>query len=567
VAEDAKERKEEQSEAEAAPAAAPARACRKTCWRWVAILALALAAAAGFGVARRLLSPKSLAAFIEEGLAPEINGTVAIGHAEIRSLTDARVSGVRLARAGAREPDIEAGRVRVDLDPWAFLMGRAEARSATVSDGVVRWQWLGPDDTNLARLFSPERKGPRTRAKAEASERLLAGGVSCDRMTLVWTHPQIFGDREPRLFAGINGWWRRGASTADWFEFGGVFTRRPYRGLTFAGWADLNRPEQVRVEFHGNGIPIDQEIIKALPAHVREVMEHLSIQGWLSVAMTVDDTSGKPTDFNLDLGFSGCEVGPAEADIRAERVRAELNVAEGSMDLRVLSAGLCGGEMWGSLSLRRMSDGKRWMRAYGEARGVEMADVMKRMTPELTPRKGTMSVTFRLLGRPGSLKKASARGTVVLSDAAMLKLPLFSSVLAALNLSVSPSETVRSGMLKYRLDFERQRIWAEEMTLRSRNVELSGRGWVGFDGSLDMVVVGAMPRGEAGKSALGIVKDVYNYIVGGVQRLVSPPMRLTGTLADTKVKWLPPAILSQPFGDLYDLLPDEPDQDAADEKE
>jgi len=567
LAADEKEQKEARAAESAPPAANPPRAYRRTCWRWVAALALALAVAAGLGVARRVLSPRSLAALIEEGLAPEINGTVAIGHAEIRSLTDARVSGIRLSRANVPEPDIEAGRVRVDLDPWAFLIGRAEVRSATVSDGVVRWQWMGPDDTNLLRLFSPKRPARPAKVKSEPPERLLAGGVLCDRMTLVWTHPEIFGEKEPRRFSGINGWWRRGASTADWFEFGGVFTRLPYRGLTFAGWADLNRPEQVRLEFRGNGIPIAQEIIDALPAHVREVMAYLSLQGWVSVAMTVDDTSGRPTDFNLDLSFSGCEVGPAEKDIRAERVRAELNVAEGALDVRVLSAGLCGGEMSGSLSLRQMSDGKRWMRAYGEARGVEMAEVMKRMTPDLPPRKGTMTVTFRLLGQPGALKKAVARGTVTLVDAALLKLPLFSSVLAALNLSVSPSEMVRSGTLKYRLDFERKRIWMEQMTLRSRNVEISGKGWVGFDGDLDMVVVGAMPRDEAGKSALGIFKDVYNYIVGGVQRLVSPPMRLTGTLTDTKVKWLAPAIISQPFGDLYDLLPDDPDQDDPDGKE
>ena len=540
--------KEEQRES------APPPRRRKSCGRWVFGLAVVFLVLATWITWRVVTSPKFLRSVALDALRSEVKGEVAIGEVRLRSLSQLQVRDVALSRKGAKEPDISVKFIRLTLNPWALLSGEVDLRSAAIVDPLCRL-YFGPGDSmNLDELFPPSPpKGETTKAPDRSADGLLADGVTFENGTVIWRSRAILGDDAPRRIDGLYGTWRRAPSSIAMQEFSGVIRRPPLLGARFAGWARVTDPAEFRLRVSALGLRLTPGLTRNLPYVLRRRFDPLQPVGYVSLNATVDWRDQQELDYFLELEVCGCGIAIPGTPLRVEGIHGSARVVPSAINLTCDSGLFCGGRANGSVSLAQIPNGSQRLRGFLSFEGVSIREIMKRAAPKEKPRPGELAGWLRIAGDPAKPATLLAEGRVDLQRAELLALPVFTKILALINLSVRSTEVIQSGFLRFQVDFAKKRLVARELRLLSPNVQLVGVGWVGFDGKVKLRVLVSIPKTEA-TGVFSMLKSVYNSVVAGVQSVVTPPIEVTGTLKEPQAEMQTLRYYGKPVTDLFDLL-------------
>lgn len=533
---------------------APHARKRRSARRWVfRLIVVIILVALWFGW-RLVTSPQFLKKMIVENLQPYVNGTVKLDEVRLRSLSDVRLRGLALTLKGGEKPDISARSIRVNLSPWGLFDGEVDILSVAVVDPVCRISFDEKGRSNLDRLFiAPKPAKGEPKPASGGDESLLSGGVIYENGKVVCRSRALFGDDEPRRLGGIYGTWRREPSSIELESFSGAIREAPVRGAEFYGWLRTSDPNEFRLHVSAEGLRLSPGLIFFLPNAIRKRFEPFEPTGWVTLQAMVDTQVSQETEFFLELEMCGCGVRVPNTPLRVESIQGAVRMVPASIDIRCDSAFLCEGQLKASASLTRALDGKQRLRGFFGFEGVSMAALMNSLAPKEKPRPGILAGWFRINGDPANLASLDARGEVELSRAELLQLPIFAKVLSLLNLSVRSSEIIRSGELRYRVDLAKQRLLIDELRLRSPNVQVVGKGWLAFDSKIDMQMVVSIPKTEA-KGLFTMLKRVYESVVGGVQSIVTPPIRITGTIQKPEAEVMALQYYGKPVTDLFDLL-------------
>ena len=539
---------------------APHARKRRSAKRWVFRLAVLIFLVAVWFVWRWVTSPRFLNELIVENLQPYVNGSVKIDEVRLRSLNDVRFKNLSLTLKGDKKPSIEVKGIRVNLIPWGFLDGEVDVLSAAVVDPVCRLTLDAKGESNLDRLFvlpSAPKPKPDTKAKTQPSssgdESLLSGGVTYENGKVILRSRTIFGDDEPRRLGGIYGVWRREPSSVNLENFSGVIQEAPIRGARFTGWLRANDPYQFRIRVAALGLRLTPGLIYFLPDAIRRRFEPFEPTGWVTLDTMVDMRASEDPEYFLEMELCGCGMRIPDTPLEIEAIQGEVRMLPSSLVVRCDSAFFCEGQLKASASLTTVLGGKQRLRGFVGFEGVSMTALMKRLAPKEPPKPGILEGWFRISGDPARAASLDARGEVKLSRAELLQLPVFAKVLSILNLSISSAEVIRSGDVRFRLDLAKGRVLVDELRLLSPNVQIAGKGWIGFDSKLDMRLVVSIPKTEA-KGLFTMLKRVYESVVGGVQSIVTPPIRITGTLQKPEAQVMALQYYGKPVTDLFDLL-------------
>lgn len=518
------------------------------------LLAVVLFALLAWGAVNFFTSSAFLRPLVIRGLDLVIHGEADLDSAVLRSPRDARVHGLSLRRFGEAEPDISVGRIQVIFNPWAFLSGKAEPTGGTLSNADVRVKFDENGRVNLKELFDAKRE-PRRPADPEDLAGLLADGVRFDQLAVHLIHPAVFKDAETRTLSGIRGVWQRGSTGLDWMHFSGEVLDAPFRGVQFDGWTRLGRnaPSQFRLHLHGESLRIGPELGAFLPADLREASFPFHLRGWADVFSLVDIEEGRDPDFTLKLDLSGASLLLPPQNIPITSASAKVAVVPGTANFVLESGFLFEGLLDGASTVRFHENGEAPILASLNFRHVNLALLLNHLLPGENAPPGIMAGTVRVRGDLAEPKKLSVRGEVALREAVLVELPLLASLFSVLNLNISRSETIRSGDMRFWLDLEKERFHIRRAEIRSRNVQLSGRGSIGFDGTLDITVVTALAE-ASDRGILAPLRRITHMFVDGVQRIVTPPIHVSGTLEKPKFEVMAIQHIGKPITSLFDLI-------------
>lgn len=539
----------ETAEAEAKPA--PKRHNR-SCRKWVVLLAVVLLLLLGWGAKNYFTSSAFLRPLVVRGLEKEINGEAELDAIVVRSPRDVRLHGLALRRMGAEEPDISAGRIQIAFNPWAFLAGKAEPAGASVSQADVRVKFDEDGRVNLADLFDLPRE-PRRPRDPEDLAGLLAEGVRFEQLALHLAHPGLFKDHEMRTVSGLRGVWQRGSTGLDWMHFSGEVLDAPFRGVQFDGWTRLGEQRQFRMHLTGESVQIGPELAAFLPADLHEAVAPFHFNGWANVLSAVELQRGRAPEFTVKMDIAGASLLIPPQNIPVTSASAKLAVVPGTAHFVLESGFLFDGLLDGASTVRFYGNGQTPILASLNFQHMNLALLLNHLMPGEDAPPGMMSGNLSVAGNLATPKQLLVRGEVALRDAVLVELPLFASLFSVLNLNISRSETVRSGDMRYWLDLDKGRFHIRRAEIRSRNVQLSGKGSIGFDGTLDITVVTALTE-ATDRGIFGSLRRITHVLVDGVQRMVTPPIHVTGTLEKPKFEVMAVRHFGRPITSLFDLV-------------
>jgi len=143
----------------------------------------------------------------------------------------------------------------------------------------------------------------------------------------------------------------------------------------------------------------------------------------------------------------------------------------------------------------------------------------------------------------------TAEGTVSVSNAFLAKLPVLARAFSLLNFRFPSGEVFDRG--ECRFSIWAHKVYIESLNISSPSVEITGTGTVSLDGTVDLVLLVASSDRNKG----WIVTRPIRAVIKGIERQIMPPVAVSGTLGDPKVRPLTLEPIKRSFRSLADLLP------------
>ena len=519
---------------------------RGVLWRWGLLFALVAVLLIAVAYVNMLLSPKSVKTRVLEQIAPYVNGSFDVADVRARLFQDVTLTRAAAALRGSEEPDIEVEKLRLTINPWAYLYGEFETDAVRVIRPTVRLNFDEDRTANLERLFQT---AAWDSAGATDTPRDLDAGVQIDDGTLLWTDPAVFGDDETRRIDGIDGEWRSSADALSGFSFDARVRGRPLRGLRVQGWADLSEKWWFRTRAEARDLEVDPELLKLLPKEANDSLSVFKVSGNLAGSFDLDLDRGRPPKFNLTASLSGGEVLWTGPDLLFEKALINAHFDPSGISFPTISSLLWNGLLTGQGKILLDPDGAVRLRLWAHLQDIQISNITAQFMPEETPRPGRISGHLRFHGDLREPRKISGQGRVEMHDAAIYELPLLATTFKWMKLEFTGRETIRSGEAVFHFDFQRERVVFDRVAVQSANVEVSGKGWIAFDKRMDFEVAVATLKG----SSLPIIGDVIQFFVGGIERLVKR-VRIYGTLDDREHENMLLKDTRRVLGDLAELI-------------
>jgi len=517
--------------------------------RFLTVTIVLLAAILLFLLYLHYTSPAYVKRVVLETAAGEINGEIGIGDARIQVFRGLTLDNVSLARPGASQADIVVERIRCDWDAAAFLHADIEPRRLVFANPRVRLYHDADGAVNIERLFKafqPKPPAEKTPPEPFAYERYFADGIFVDSGMVGWTAPQVFGDERERVFSDLDVRTQPSPETVNRWDISALIRGRPFEGARIEGWLDV-KPKSERAYFHGEGheLPITPELQRFLPPSGREVVSRLALSGKATIVADVAYTRGAPPEFafNVQLHNTDARLRPTRLKTRAADV--SLRFDERGFVCDRFASVMWDGGLVGGAATHPAGGATAWVRLEN-ADLAQMAEEMHMADSDL---RGLLSGSARFrIGEPGE-ETLVGEGTVNVTNAHLAKLPLLSYVFQVLNFRFPSGEVFDRGEAKFSIIGDR--IYIESLTISSPTVEVTATGTIDFDGTPDLIVLLASSDREPG----WLITRPIRYIIQGIEKQISLPVRVTRSLSDPKVEVLALEPVSRQLRNLRDLLP------------
>jgi len=491
-----------------------------------------------------------------------LNADVDIEQASLAIFRGVELRGLRIASlptlSGPGTPIITARHVRCDINPWSYVSGRFELRRLVLTDPIVHVFCDTDGSINLAALPRPK-EGKREEARIS----LFPEGIWLLAATITYTDSRLLKDDRPRVLRGVNLVVRPHVDDFSHFEFTGSIGEPPLRGARFQGFyrERLGRAApNFLLSFHMPAYELGPAAHEILPADISQLLNTLESSGsaWGDIQLSVRP-DGR-LDFAGNLAMAGVSLRPPWLPLEVENLATSLRFDNCRVQSGPCAARINGGNGHGAFIID-ISEGEGGVPSFRVTLTVQRASLSlmgQRLGRGLENVRGSLDAEVELEGVFGRPDSISGTISCEVSNAFLGELPIFLGVLNILNLELPQRPVFDRG--RVRADIADGVLHLREVWLSSPTLDLTARGTIDFAGDTDLLVVMATNQrpGSGWFLPLDLLKKVVQAVVGGLEQMLLPPVRVTGSLARPKMEvlyWEPFKRPLRAITDVFYLLP------------
>jgi hypothetical protein len=287
--------------------------------------------------------------------------------------------------------------------------------------------------------------------------------------------------------------------------------------LHFGGTGKLGDSTNWDLKLSADDLPVDQDLLKAMPKSMASLFENLKVGGKLSFAFDKllyqqKGANDADVDFavKLTLNDSRMEVGMSMSDVEGGidlsgtvrhgklgelqgevkipklkiagrssgnfEARIDKSADESTVRLSKMRADLAGGDMAGKVEVSFPDDGPSGYAMSLLLRNASVAELAGEREPEL---KGQLSASLDLEGNWDDPASRRGRGDVLVNGKNMYRIPVVLGLLQIANLSLPISSPFTEATTRYMV--QGQTVTFENISLRSSNMVMQGNGSLDFN--------------------------------------------------------------------------------------
>ena len=266
-----------------------------------------------------------------------------------------------------------------------------------------------------------------------------------------------------------------------------------------------------------------KDISSLLPPEQAKQIDALKLAGTLKITASV---KGDPQQWQ-DLDSTIAVEAPTVKVMGYQIGDLAVNAAQknGKVDPLTANATVYGGSLTSTTTIALKDKGMPFNAS------IKLADTDLALLKQDTPLKqqqlsGKLSSTAQFKGELLHALDLTGTTTVKISSGYLWDLAILSKVLTVLSSSFQGGDIIITDA-DATLDIHEQKVWTNNLTLRSASVTLLGTGWIGFDQTIDMSVTPRLEvsAGSATTSPLALINPTEGLV----------NIRITNTLSAPKI--------------------------------
>ncbi|MFV1974174.1 MAG: AsmA-like C-terminal region-containing protein [Candidatus Scalindua sp.] len=251
---------------------------------------------------------------------------------------------------------------------------------------------------------------------------------------------------------------------------------------------------------------------------------------------------------SIAMDAKGCEFGFTNFPLTLSDIDGRINIEKGQLTCRKFNGICSGGRVNGSVKVDKTSP-------KGEYSGelnfdkVSLRELMENFIKVQEELTGECEGDIEFQGNGDDLKSFTAKGSVKLREGYLSEIPAVLSILKLLSVSLPKKEAFHTANLKYSI--KDKIVHVEELEVLSDAIELGCVGTVGFDGTIDLIVVAGLNRETF--SQIPFIGGLMDYVIGGVRKKLTT-VQITGTLLKPESKMIGLKPVTDSVKNIIDVL-------------
>jgi len=493
-----------------------------------------------------------------------LNAEVEVEGATLAVFQGLEVRGLRLwstkGPGGKGAPLLDIPFLRCDINPWSLISGTLTIRRLEIEKPIIHVERFGDGSVNWQYAIR----------EVEAGEppaiRLFPEGVWLRSATVHYLDKTLFTDGRPRSLERLSLLLRPRADDFSKFDFEGEVAGGVFRGATIQGWLESDENGEypdLQVRFQAPGLKISTVCRQCLPPKMAGIVEDMSLEGlvWGNVNMALKP--GSAPRFTGALAVSDVAARPSWLPLSIESLAMPLRF-DGS---RLQSGGWVGriskGTSQGAFRIHGSASGPPTFWVQATVNNARLSEVARRLPPGREKLKGLVDFQAELEGAIGDPESMKGWLDSELVEAHLAEMPVFVGLLNFLSLTLPSKPVFDMGEVRARIADGAVHI--DRMFFSSLAMEMTAKGKIGFDGSMDVVVfVATSRRADSSWLPIALVKKVFQTVIGGLQQTITPPVHVTGTLKEPEYSIMvfePLKVPLRAISDIFSFLPFMPGKD------
>ncbi|MBO1222934.1 MAG: AsmA-like C-terminal domain-containing protein [Candidatus Scalindua sediminis] len=309
---------------------------------------------------------------------------------------------------------------------------------------------------------------------------------------------------------------------------GYVVTGKQFSRATCNGVIGLKNKNK-KVLLNVLDLKVTKDLLDKFPELLKNERFRIAPEGWVDINLDYESNdTNQEGSYSLVIDSRGCEFKFPKLPISVSDIDARVNIEKEKLLIRKFSGTCIGGKVDGTIEVDKPLSNRDYV---GELRfrEIDFDELAKIFSKTQQKRSGICDLNIDFLGKGRDLKDFVAKGRFKLKEGYISEVPALLNILKLLNLSLPKKETFHSADIKYSVKDKIVNI--DELEVFSDTIELGCVGTVGFDGTLDLMVVAGLNQETF--SQIPLIGKYMDYVVGGVRKKLTK-VQVTGTISNPK---------------------------------
>ncbi|MFQ5965092.1 MAG: AsmA-like C-terminal domain-containing protein [Candidatus Scalinduaceae bacterium] len=329
---------------------------------------------------------------------------------------------------------------------------------------------------------------------------------------------------------------------------GYVVTGKQFSRATCNGVLGL-RNKNKKVLFDVLDLKVTEDLLDKFPELLKNELFRIEPEGWVDINIDFESKDIDPQgSYSIVVDTIGSGIRLKKIPISISDIDARVNIENKKIVSREFNGTFSGGRINGTIDIDRTSTDGKYMGRL-RFRETDLAELVEKYFKTKHKLTGICEGKIEFHGKGKDLKDFVAEGRVKLKEGYISEVPPLLSIMNLLNLSIPTKETFHSADIKYTV--ENDVINIKELKVLSNTMELGGLGKMGFDGTLDLMVVAGFSQEMF--SQIPIIGQVVDYVVAGVRKKLTK-VQITGTFSNPKSTLVTLKPFKHPIKSFFELL-------------
>jgi hypothetical protein len=294
---------------------------------------------------------------------------------------------------------------------------------------------------------------------------------------------------------------------------------------------------------------VTEDLLNKLSKQLKNDWLKIESVGWVDAIIDDENNDSKGVEKHLILiDAKGCEIGLAGLSLNISDLDGRINIEDGYLSSRKFNGTCSGGSVNGSVELDTASlDGEYSGKLNFQ--NVSLQELMENFVTDHQKWTGNCNGDFTFQGKGNDLMNLTAKGSAKIREGYLSEVPVVLSILKLLNMSLPKKEVFHTANIKYSI--KDKIINIEELEVISDSIELGCIGTVGFDSTIDLIVVAGFNKETF--SQIPFIGGLMDFVVGGVRKSLTK-VQLTGKLSNPKSTMIGLKPFTYPVTSIIDIL-------------